>query len=238
MTRADIAAAARLWGEALEADPKLAEDRQAQHRYNAACAAALAAAADRPRRGGREPAPDDAARAEAPRAGPRLAGGRAGGVGEGAGGPAGGRAGRRADPPALAGRRRPGRRARGRGAGGLPEAERAAWRALWDDVAALLQKAMATGAKAEAPASTGRADGPGLTGGAGIPLSPNDGCAPGQRQAGRGGFAGSFQSRPSGEAGGRGPHITRVTRASVRGGQSPDSEPFLGFLPGRPARPM
>src|SRR5262249_26406962 len=37
------AAAARLWGEALKNDPKLGEDRQAQHRYNAACAAALAA---------------------------------------------------------------------------------------------------------------------------------------------------------------------------------------------------
>jgi serine/threonine-protein kinase len=37
------AGAARLWSQALEADPKLAADRQAQHRYNAACAAALAA---------------------------------------------------------------------------------------------------------------------------------------------------------------------------------------------------
>jgi serine/threonine-protein kinase len=35
-------AAARFWGEALQADPKLAEDREACHRYNAACAAALA----------------------------------------------------------------------------------------------------------------------------------------------------------------------------------------------------
>jgi len=35
-------AAARLWGEALEADPMLDADRQAQHRYNAVCAAALA----------------------------------------------------------------------------------------------------------------------------------------------------------------------------------------------------
>ncbi len=34
-------AAARLWGEALELDPKLGDDRRAQHRYNAACAAAL-----------------------------------------------------------------------------------------------------------------------------------------------------------------------------------------------------
>ena len=36
------AAAARLWAEALAADPKLGDDRQSQHRYNAACAAALA----------------------------------------------------------------------------------------------------------------------------------------------------------------------------------------------------
>jgi serine/threonine-protein kinase len=38
------AAAARFFDDALEADPKLAEDRQSQYRYNAACAAALAAA--------------------------------------------------------------------------------------------------------------------------------------------------------------------------------------------------
>jgi tetratricopeptide (TPR) repeat protein len=37
------AASARLFAEALAADPMLADDRQAQHRYNAACAAALAA---------------------------------------------------------------------------------------------------------------------------------------------------------------------------------------------------
>jgi tetratricopeptide (TPR) repeat protein len=52
-----FALAARLWGEALEADPTLAQDRQRQHAYNAACAAALAAAAQ-----GRDaPPPDDAA---------------------------------------------------------------------------------------------------------------------------------------------------------------------------------
>jgi tetratricopeptide (TPR) repeat protein len=53
------AAAARLWGEALAADPKLVDDRQAGHAYNAACAAALAAAG----RGEDDPKPDDAARA-------------------------------------------------------------------------------------------------------------------------------------------------------------------------------
>ncbi len=36
------AVSARLYAEALANDPKLADDRQAQHRYNAACAAALA----------------------------------------------------------------------------------------------------------------------------------------------------------------------------------------------------
>ena len=38
------AASARFWSEALEADPKLGDDRRAQHRYNAACSAVLAAA--------------------------------------------------------------------------------------------------------------------------------------------------------------------------------------------------
>ncbi len=37
------ATAARLWAEALEADPKLGDDREAGHRYNAACSASLAA---------------------------------------------------------------------------------------------------------------------------------------------------------------------------------------------------
>jgi hypothetical protein len=52
-------AAARLWADALEADPKLAADRRAQHCYNAACAASLAASGV----GKGEPAPDDAAKA-------------------------------------------------------------------------------------------------------------------------------------------------------------------------------
>ena len=54
------AAAARLWSEALAADPKLGDDRRARHRYNAACAAALAAAG----RGEGEPPPDAAAKVE------------------------------------------------------------------------------------------------------------------------------------------------------------------------------
>jgi hypothetical protein len=54
------ATAARLWGEAIAADPKLGDDRQAQHRYNAACAAALAATGQ----GKDDPPPDNAARAK------------------------------------------------------------------------------------------------------------------------------------------------------------------------------
>lgn len=54
------AGAARLWSEALASDPKLGDDRQAGHRYNAACAAALAAAG----RAEDKPPPDAAARTE------------------------------------------------------------------------------------------------------------------------------------------------------------------------------
>jgi serine/threonine-protein kinase len=54
------AAAVRLWAEALESDPKLGEDRRARHRYNAACAAALATAG-----GGKdEPTPNGTVRAK------------------------------------------------------------------------------------------------------------------------------------------------------------------------------
>jgi tetratricopeptide (TPR) repeat protein len=55
-----FAVAARLWAEALKSNPSLAENRQAQYRYFAACAAALAGAG----KGEDEPKPDDAARAE------------------------------------------------------------------------------------------------------------------------------------------------------------------------------
>ena len=52
-------ASARLWAEAFQSEPKLAEDRRSQHRYNAACAAALAGCG-----AGRDDPPlDDAARA-------------------------------------------------------------------------------------------------------------------------------------------------------------------------------
>ncbi len=52
--------AARLWAEALQADPTLAESRRPQHRYDAACAAALAGSG----KAIDDPAPDDAARAK------------------------------------------------------------------------------------------------------------------------------------------------------------------------------
>ena len=52
--------AARLWSEALEADPTLADNRRTQPCYNAACAAALASAGQ----GNDDPAPDDAAKSK------------------------------------------------------------------------------------------------------------------------------------------------------------------------------
>jgi tetratricopeptide (TPR) repeat protein len=52
--------AARLWAEALAADSRLGDDRQAQHRYNAACAAVLAACGQ----GKDDPPLDDAAKAK------------------------------------------------------------------------------------------------------------------------------------------------------------------------------
>ncbi len=54
------AAAARFWAEALEADPKLGDDRSAKHRYNAACAAAQAGTGQ----GQDEPPPDDILKAK------------------------------------------------------------------------------------------------------------------------------------------------------------------------------
>ena len=55
-----FAASARFWGEALADDPKLGDDRMAQHRYNAACSAAMAGVGQ----GIDDPKPDDAARAK------------------------------------------------------------------------------------------------------------------------------------------------------------------------------
>ena len=128
------ATAARLWGEALAADPKLGDDRQAGHRYNAACSAAIAGTG-----GGRdEPKPDEAARTA-------LRAKALGWLGQelsawrefaGAGGP--GNKGLVAqtlvhwkDDSDLAGVRD------GAGLDKLPEDERTAWRALWDGVETL-----------------------------------------------------------------------------------------------------
>ncbi len=52
--------AVRLYEKAFAADPKLRDDRQAHHRYNAACAAGLAAAGQ----GQEDPPLDDAAKAK------------------------------------------------------------------------------------------------------------------------------------------------------------------------------
>lgn len=132
------AAAARFWAEALAADPRLGDDRRPGHRYNAACAAALAAAG----RGTDDPRPDDAARA-------RLRGQALGWleaeraawakVLDSGGARARPRVRRtfehwRVDPD-LAGVRDPSALAR------LPESERAAWRSLWAEVDALLARA-------------------------------------------------------------------------------------------------
>ena len=58
--RKQFAAAARYFTEALAAEPKLAESRKDQHRYNAACCAALAASGQDKD----EPHPDETARAK------------------------------------------------------------------------------------------------------------------------------------------------------------------------------
>ena len=54
------ATAARFWAEILAADPKIGDDRQTQHRYNAACDAALAGSG----KAKDEPASDEPARAK------------------------------------------------------------------------------------------------------------------------------------------------------------------------------
>jgi tetratricopeptide (TPR) repeat protein len=132
------AAASRLWAEALESDPALAEDRQAQYRYLAACSSALAAAG----KGEDGPKPDDAARAEwRHRALGWLKAERAAWAQVLDSGDAQARPilqqvlqHWRADPD-LAGVRD------GDGLAKLPEVQRAAWRALWADVEALLARA-------------------------------------------------------------------------------------------------
>jgi serine/threonine-protein kinase len=132
------AAAARLYADAFAADPQLAVDLRAGHRYNAACCASLAAAGQ----GTDAPKPDDKGRARLRRQaldwlradlalwGKELEGNtpqaRAGVT----------RALRHWRQGAdLAGVRDPAALAT------LPEANRADWQRLWADVGALLQRA-------------------------------------------------------------------------------------------------
>jgi superkiller protein 3 len=132
------AAAARLWSRALLDDPGLGDDRKAQHRYNAACAAALAAAG----KGADEPAPDGGTRAAL----------RAQALGWLKGEydawvkllDTGKPQDRATVAKTLAHWAQDADLASVRDAGALddlPEAERAAWRALWSDVDALRQRA-------------------------------------------------------------------------------------------------
>jgi hypothetical protein len=143
-------AAARLYTDALAADPQLADDREAQHRYSAARAAALAAAG----RGTDDPPPGQAARAalrkqaldwlraELASLSSRVESGPP-----------------QARPvvmqtlldwqlePDLAGVRARDALAR------LPAAERAAWQALWADVDALPRRAPTGGARVPGPSA-------------------------------------------------------------------------------------
>jgi serine/threonine protein kinase/Flp pilus assembly protein TadD len=144
------AAATRLYTDAFDADPREADDQKARHRYNAACAAALAGCG----LGNDDPPPDDTAKAELRRqaldwlradlaAYAQLLAGT--------------------DPkaPALVRQRLQHwqQDADFRGVRGddalvnLPEAERLAWRALWADVADSLGKARTTAGASEAEPS-------------------------------------------------------------------------------------
>jgi hypothetical protein len=132
--------ATKLWSDALQANPKLIDDRQAAYRYNAACAAALAASGA----GKDDPPPDDTAKAKLRRqALDWLKAELAIWVKLLESGPLQAKASIaqtlkhwQADTD-LAGIRD------AKALGALPESERAAWRTLWSDVAALLEKARA-----------------------------------------------------------------------------------------------
>ena len=103
----------RLSGRGVGGRPEAGRRPQAEHRYNAACAAALAGC----RQGEGRPARRTDGRRPSSRPGPRLAEGRAGRLGEDPGSGRAGPRGGRADARALAGRPRPGRRPRPRGPG-------------------------------------------------------------------------------------------------------------------------
>lgn len=131
------AASTRLWEQAFAAEPALAEDLKAAHRYNAACVAALAGCGQ----GRDDPQPDDAARARLRRQAlawlqadlrlhaerPEIEVAEVRGALESW-----------TRDPDLAGVRDPDALDR------LPEDERAAWRALWAEVDRLLQRAEGT----------------------------------------------------------------------------------------------
>jgi serine/threonine-protein kinase len=131
------ATAVRFWAEVLAADPKLGDDRQTYHRYNAGCAAALAGGGQ----GKDDPPPDEVARAKLrAQALDWLRADRAAWAKALDGAP------QERDhaalvlrhwqrDPDLAGVRDP------EGLAKLPEIERMAWRDLWTDVDALLKRA-------------------------------------------------------------------------------------------------
>jgi serine/threonine-protein kinase len=136
------ALAARLWAEAMDSDPKVADSRNPQHRYNAACAAALAADGQ----GKDDPAPDDAAKLKLrQQALAWLKAELAVWTRFVESGPPQARAfiAQTLDhwqkDTDLAGVRETD------ALGKLPEAERDAWRALWDEVGKLLDKAKTGG---------------------------------------------------------------------------------------------
>ncbi len=133
-----FAASARLWSDALSSDPRLADDREAQHRYNAACSAALAGCG----LGADDPPPDASAQAALRRlALDWLESERAAWAHllESAPAPArdvvSQKLGHWRQDPDLSGVRDAAALSK------LPEAEREAWRALWADVDTLLKKA-------------------------------------------------------------------------------------------------
>jgi tetratricopeptide (TPR) repeat protein/tRNA A-37 threonylcarbamoyl transferase component Bud32 len=143
--KAIYATAASLWADALAADPKLVDDRQAQHRYNAACAAARAGCGQ-----GKDKAIDDTTRSKL-RAQARewLQAEMAAStklIDSGTAGPRT-RVARTLthwrEDTELAGIRDT------KALEALPDAERAAWRALWASVDALLASAQGSAGPVE-----------------------------------------------------------------------------------------
>ena len=136
--------AARFYADAFAAKPALADDAANRHRYNAACASALAAAGQ-----------GEDATNWTTRNAPACAGRPSAGCGTtwpcGASGLESGTPQARAtvqqETPALAGGSRPGRRARRGRAGEAARGRRADWKKLWADVDALLKNIGDSGRK-------------------------------------------------------------------------------------------